>query len=37
MNPIALLFITLAVCLIIGIPVSFSIGISCMMFLAANG
>lgn len=37
MNPIALLFIALAVCLIIGIPVSFSIGISCMVFLAANG
>ena len=37
MSPIALLFITLAFCLIIGVPVGFSIGISCMVFLFSNG
>lgn len=37
MSPIALLFITLALCLVMGVPVSFSIGISCMVFLLSNG
>lgn len=37
MNPIALLFIVLFVCLFAGIPVSFSVGISCMSFLMAKG
>ena len=32
-----ILFITLAVCLLIGIPVGFSIGISCMSLLLVNG
>lgn len=32
-----LLFVVLGVCLIIGIPVSFSIGISCMTLLLVNG
>ena len=37
MSPIALLFITLALCLVMGVPVTFSIGISCMVFLLSNG
>ena len=37
MSPIALLFITLALCLVMGVPVSFSIGISCLVFLLSNG
>ena len=37
MSPIALLFITLALCLVMGVPVSFSIGISCMVCLLSNG
>ena len=32
-----ILFITLAVCLLIGIPVGFSIGVSCMSLLLVNG
>ena len=31
------LFIVLAICLVIGVPVAFSIGISCMTLLAING
>ena len=37
MSPLAVLFITLTLCLIIGTPIGFSIGISCMTFLLANG
>lgn len=37
MSPIAVLFITLLICLFIGVPVSFSIGISCVLFLVTNG
>ena len=37
MDPIALIFIALAVCLILGIPVAFSIGISVLSFLLYQG
>ena len=37
MSPRAVLFISLTLCLIIGTPIGFSIGISCMTFLLANG
>ena len=32
-----LMFVALAVCLLIGVPVAFSIGISCMTLLYVNG
>ena len=32
-----LMFVALAVCLLIGVPVAFSIGISCMTLLCVNG
>ena len=37
MSPLAVLFISLTLCLIIGTPIGISIGISCMTFLLANG
>ena len=31
------LFVVLGICLLIGLPVAFSIGISCMALLTVNG
>ena len=37
MDPVALIFVTLALCLFLGVPVAFSIGISVMSFLLYQG
>ncbi len=37
MDPITIIFIVLAACLILGVPVAFSIGISVMSFLLYQG
>ena len=36
-NGLIVLFASLAICLIIGVPVAFSIGISCMALISVNG